>query len=49
MLISVTNDQHLAKNTARVTDVESSIHCLAEPDVLAVLALATPPVLAWDA
>lgn len=37
------------KNTARVTHVESAVHCLAEPDVLAVLALAGPPVLARDA
>lgn len=29
--------------------MESSIHCLAEPDVFAVLALAGPPVLARDA
>ena len=31
------------------TYVESSIHCLSEPDVFAVLALAGPPVLARDA
>ena len=31
------------------THVESSIHRLSEPDVFAVLALAGPPVLAWDA
>lgn len=29
--------------------MESAIHRLTEPDVLAVLALAGPPVLAWDA
>ena len=29
--------------------MESSIHGLSEPDVFAVLALAGPPVLAWDA
>lgn len=31
------------------TYVESSIHCLSEPDVFAVLALAGPPILARDA
>lgn len=31
------------------TYVESTIHGLAEPDVLVRLALAAPPVLAWDA
>ena len=35
--------------TGCVTHVESSVHGLSEPDVLAVLALAGPPVLAWDA
>ena len=29
------------------THVESSVHGLSEPDVLAVLALACPPVLPW--
>lgn len=29
--------------------MESSIHHLAKPDVLPLLALARPPVLAWDA
>lgn len=27
--------------------MESSIHSLSEPDVLALLALASPPVLLW--
>lgn len=27
--------------------MESSIHCLSEPDVFAFLALARPPVLLW--
>lgn len=31
-----------------VTHVESAIHALAEPNVLVRLALAGPPVLAWD-
>lgn len=28
--------------------MEPSIHCLSEPDMFAVFALAGPPVLAWD-